>query len=227
MEKTNTSDRLKQIMREKNLRQVDIIEKSKPYQKAFNIKLGKSALSQYISGKSVPDQHKVFLLSKTLEVSEPWLMGFDVPRNPENNSKKSLSKADNIVRPSFKNIPVIGSIACGEPITAQENVEEYLPTIEQGLPSGDLFYLKATGDSMSPIISDGARVLCRAQSDVENGEIAAVLVNGDTEATLKRVRKTDFYIMLEAINDEYDPYIITASNPARIVGKAVQVVNDL
>lgn len=75
--KRNTSQRLKQIMLERNLRQVDILEMSKPYQEEFDIKLGKSALSQYISGKTVPDQDKLVLLSKTLGVSEAWLMGYD------------------------------------------------------------------------------------------------------------------------------------------------------
>lgn len=75
--KRDTSQRLKQIMEERGLRQVDILEMSKPYQEVFNVKLGKSALSQYISGKTVPDQDKLVLLSKTLGVSEAWLMGYD------------------------------------------------------------------------------------------------------------------------------------------------------
>lgn len=75
--KRDTSQRLKQIMEERDLRQVDILEMSKPYQEKFNVKLGKSALSQYISGKTVPDQDKLVLLSKTLGVSEAWLMGYD------------------------------------------------------------------------------------------------------------------------------------------------------
>lgn len=75
--KRNTSQRLKQVMEERGLRQVDILEMSKPYQREFDIKLGKSALSQYISGKTVPDQDKLVLLSKTLGVSEAWLMGYD------------------------------------------------------------------------------------------------------------------------------------------------------
>ncbi|MCS4502422.1 helix-turn-helix domain-containing protein, partial [Staphylococcus aureus] len=74
----NTSERLKQIMKDRNLRQVDILEKSKPFQKELNIKMSKSHLSQYVNGRSSPDQHKLFLLSKTLNVGEAWLMGYDV-----------------------------------------------------------------------------------------------------------------------------------------------------
>lgn len=73
--KETTSRRLKYIMRERNLKQVDIIEKSKPCQNELNVSLGKSALSQYVSGKSSPDQYKLTLLSKTLNVSQPRLMG--------------------------------------------------------------------------------------------------------------------------------------------------------
>lgn len=70
MERTSTSNRLKQIMSERNLRQVDILEKSKPFQKEFGVKMGRSALSQYVSGKSKPDDKKLTLLSRTLDVSE-------------------------------------------------------------------------------------------------------------------------------------------------------------
>ena len=78
MERSSTSERLKQLMSERNLRQVDILEKSKPFQKQLGVKMGRSALSQYVTGKSKPDDTKLYLLSKTLDVSEAWLMGYDV-----------------------------------------------------------------------------------------------------------------------------------------------------
>ncbi|MCB2911161.1 helix-turn-helix domain-containing protein [Streptococcus suis] len=78
MQRSSTSQRLKQIMLDRNLRQVDILEKSKPYQKELGVKMGRSALSQYVTGKSKPDDKKLSLLSKTLNVSEAWLMGYDV-----------------------------------------------------------------------------------------------------------------------------------------------------
>ncbi|WP_438838158.1 helix-turn-helix domain-containing protein [Streptococcus pluranimalium] len=85
--KVETSQRLKQIMNERGLRQVDILNMSLPYQKSLGIKMGKSTLSQYISGKSTPDQNKLVLLAKTLNVSEAWLMGYDVSptSEPETN----------------------------------------------------------------------------------------------------------------------------------------------
>lgn len=86
MERSSTSKRLRQIMSERNLRQVDILEKSKPFQKQLGVKMGRSALSQYVTGKSKPDDKKLYLLSKTLNVSEAWLMGYDVERKrvPDN-----------------------------------------------------------------------------------------------------------------------------------------------
>ena len=81
--KTTTSLRLKQILSERNLRQVDILNSSLPLQKELGIKMGKSALSQYVSGKSSPDQDKLVLLSKTLGVSEAWLMGYNVPMSDD------------------------------------------------------------------------------------------------------------------------------------------------
>lgn len=81
--KNTTASRLRQIMSERNLKQVDIISLSKAHQKELGVKLGKSALSQYINGKSTPDQEKLVLLARTLGVSEAWLMGYDAPMTDE------------------------------------------------------------------------------------------------------------------------------------------------
>ena len=86
--KTDTSNRLKQIMSERNLKQVDILNLSVPFQNKFNIKLSKSALSQYVNAVQSPDQNRIYLLSKTLGVSEAWLMGFDVPMVESNTEEK-------------------------------------------------------------------------------------------------------------------------------------------
>lgn len=124
-------------------------------------------------------------------------------------------------------IPVLGQISCGDPITAVENVDDYQKEIESQLPNGNLFYLNAKGDSMFPIIPDGALVLIKEQPTVESGEIAAVLVNGDEEATIKRVRKINDHVLLEPENKAYDAIIIDENNPARIIGKVVRVRYDL
>lgn len=84
MKVSNTSERLKELMKSLNLRQVDILEKTKPFCNEYNVKMNKSDISQYVSGLVEPGQEKLFILSKALNVSEAWLMGYDVPRELEN-----------------------------------------------------------------------------------------------------------------------------------------------
>lgn len=87
MKMTNTSMRLKEIMRERNLRQVDILNKVQPFCKTYNVKMNKSDISQYVSGKVEPSQEKLVILGMALNVTEAWLMGFDVV--PERNSSSN------------------------------------------------------------------------------------------------------------------------------------------
>ena len=119
-------------------------------------------------------------------------------------------------------VPVLGTIACGSPILSEDNVDYYEDELEELLPSGNVFYLKTKGDSMFPTIPDKRLVLIREQPSVENGEIAAVLVKGDTEATLKRVHFSGDTILLQADNPLYPPYIVSEDNPARIIGKVIK-----
>lgn len=79
MSKVTTGERLKAIMEARDLKQRDILKLAEPYCNRLGVKLGKSALSQYISGDVVPGQEKIAVLSYALNVSEAWLMGFDVP----------------------------------------------------------------------------------------------------------------------------------------------------
>lgn len=74
-----TAERLKYLMETRNLKQVDILRMAEPYCKMFNIKLGKNDLSQYVNGHSRPMQKKLTILGLALNVSEAWLMGFEVP----------------------------------------------------------------------------------------------------------------------------------------------------
>lgn len=76
---SSTSERLRQIMNERNLKQTDILALTKPYCEKYNVKLGKSDLSQFVNGKVVPGQWKLTILGLALDVSEAWLMGLDVP----------------------------------------------------------------------------------------------------------------------------------------------------
>lgn len=148
---------------------------------------------------------------------------FNVPRSRLTEEQiKGLQRVTALIK-----IPVLGEIACGDPILAEENYSDYREEIADTLPTGSLFYLHCKGDSMAPTIPDNAYVLIRQQVDVEDGEIAAVLVNGDTEATLKRVKRQGDIVLLMPDNPTYSPYIVTDDNPARILGKAIKMSSDL
>lgn len=139
------------------------------------------------------------------------------------------NKHNNVIYPlSSKNlkivsIPIIGEIACGDPITAEENIEGYTDEIfEKPVPKGNLFALHCKGDSMEPTIPNGALAIIKEQPTVEDGEIAAVLVDDDNEATLKRIKHQGDLVMLMPDNKEYDPIILDKDHPGRIVGKLIK-----
>lgn len=94
MRKYETADRIRQLMEEKNWKQVDIFNNSKPYQEKLGVKLGKSAISQYVNGVQAPDQRRLALLALTFNVSEAWLMGYDVPRERETTAETGYSETD-------------------------------------------------------------------------------------------------------------------------------------
>lgn len=145
----------------------------------------------------------------------------------------SESRPSNVVYPLGDNfqrisIPIIGEIACGDPITAEENIEGYTEEIfEKPVPSGTLFGLRCKGHSMEPTIHDGSIVTIREQPDVEDDEIAAVLIDDDSEATLKRVKHQGGSIILIPDNKEFSPIILNKENPGRILGKVVHVSWDV
>lgn len=198
---------IKKLLQENNMTQKELAEK---------INISPSTISDYMNLRSNPSHGVIQRIADLFKVQKTDI---DSTYKIETDNIYSVM---GIVK-----IPVLGEIACGDPITAEENVEEYRERPANNLPNGDLFYLKAQGDSMEPKIPNGSYVLIREQPDVENGDIAAVLVNSDTEATLKKVRKLNEVILLEAINDDYEPYIVDKENPARILGKAVEVSFEL
>ena len=121
--------------------------------------------------------------------------------------------------PEMRKIPLLGPIACGAPILAEEHIEDYVD-IPKNIHAD--FALTCKGDSMiNARIFDGDIVYIRQQPSVENGEIAAVLIDG--EATLKRVRLFDDHISLEPENPMYKPLVYWGDdmNNVHILGKAV------
>lgn len=92
MKKYNTSDRLRQIMNDRSLRQIDILNLTVPYCKKYNVKMNKSDISQYVSGKVEPNQDKLAVLGMALGVNEAWLMGYDIPRERKSFSSDEVEK---------------------------------------------------------------------------------------------------------------------------------------
>ena len=91
--KTTTGQRLKEIMRDRNIKQVDILRMCEPYCKKYNVKLEKNDLSQYVNDKAQPKQDKLSILGMALKVSEVWLMGYDVPKDNIEELERKMVKA--------------------------------------------------------------------------------------------------------------------------------------
>lgn len=123
-------------------------------------------------------------------------------------------------------IPVYGNVAAGIPIEAWEDILDYEEIDEDMAQYGEYFALKIKGDSMEPKISDGDVVIVACQSDVDSGQIAIVLVNGN-EATCKKIKKTPEGVYLISTNPEYDPMFFNNKEieelPIRILGRVVEL----
>ena len=179
---------------------------------ADKIGLSKQAISMYASGSRKPKRPTI----------KAWLMGYDVPMERQDTSQILI--ASNIIPiPKTKKVPLLGTIACGEPILATENIESYVD-MDSDIHAD--FALRCQGDSMiNARIMDGDIVFIRKQDKVENGEIAAVLMDecSESQATLKRVYISDDKIRLCAENPNYQDMIFFEEdmNKVRIIGKAI------
>ena len=182
-------------------------------QVAQQVGVGRSTVRKWETGMIANMRRdKIEKLATALHVTPGYLMGWE--------DEDPLLPANIIPMPEMRKIPLLGSIACGAPILAEEHIdgEVDIPTSVHAD-----FALRCKGDSMiNARIFDGDIVYVRQQDTVENGEIAAVLVDG-TEATLKRVRLFEDHIILEPANPMYQPmaYWQEEMNNVRILGKAV------
>ena len=168
------SNRLKQALKMRNMKQADLVALTG---------IGKSSISTYISGEYEPKQKNLYRLAKALEVNEAWLMGYDVDMEPSENKNNKLIPPGFEPMPKMVKRPLVGNIACGEPIIAEENIEDYIDVPENVHCD---FCLRCQGDSMIEAgIHNNDIVYIHIQPQVENGQIAAVRIGG--EATLKRV----------------------------------------
>lgn len=182
---------------------------------AKNLRISKSSVNMYERGEREPGLETLEAIADLFNVDMDYLLG---KSDIENRYQAGIAR--NIIPlPTMARIPLVGTIACGTPILATENLEG-----EVDLPEhihAD-FALRCKGDSMiNARIFDGDIVYIRQQDMVENGEIAAVLV--DEEATLKRIRIFEDHISLEPENPQYRPIVLWGEemNTVRILGKAI------
>lgn len=196
---------------------VDLCGQKKESPSAVAEKLGLSRSTQtgWKKGKT-PYPATLARLAKYFDVSVDYLTGVsDIKKEPTQN----MNRFNNIIPIETKKIPLLGDIACGEPIFASQEFGMY---VECGTDIRVDFALRCKGDSMiNARINDGDIVFIRQQSTVNQGEIAAVIV--DDEATLKRVYIQDNVVTLVAENPAYAPITITREDnkDVRILGKAV------
>ena len=173
--------------------------------------ISQSQYSNWENGKSRIDDQSLNRLAEFYEVSTDFL----------------LNRANTDFKKVFR-VPVLGNVAAGIPIDAIEDIVDWEELPESIAKSGEYFGLRIKGASMEPRIMEGDTVIVRRQPDVESGEIAIVLVNGD-EGTCKRlVKHANGGISLIAINSAvYEPHFYTPdeilSLPITIVGKVIEL----
>ena len=171
----------------------------------------RSTIAKIESGENDIPQSKIEAFADALSVTTAYLMGWD----------DSVSPSNIIPIPNTKRVPLLGTIACGNPITAIEDPDEFVSMPDSVHAD---FALRCQGDSMvNARILDGDVVYIRRQDEVDNGDIAAVII-GD-EATLKRVYvdKENDRLTLMAENPTFPPLVYQGADleQVRVLGKAV------
>ena len=181
----------------------------------------RSMITKIEQGKVDLTQSKISAIAKALQTTTMKLMGDEEGDDTPSNI---------LPLPKTRKIPLLGTIACGEPILATENVAEY---VDMDTDIHADFALRCNGDSMiNARICDGDIVYIRKQNSVENGEIAAVLIDGvesESEATLKRFFRENDKIRLSAENPMYadKQYYGEEMNQVRVIGKAVAFLSTV
>ena len=186
-----------------------------------------SAVNKIELGLRDLNQTKIMAFAKALHTTPAYLMGWEevANSNPITDAEygKMVRAAGGV---NAVKIPVLGRVVAGIPIDAVEEILDYEEISPKMASQGDFFALKIKGDSMEPKFSAGDVVIVRKQADVDSGDIAIVLVNGD-DATIKKIQKFDGGINLVPTNSSYQ--VLTYTNkeieqlPVRVIGKVVEL----
>ena len=180
--------------------------------------ISQQAYAKYETGAATPNPETLKRIAEIFNVSTDYLLG---------NNQVSKKQTEN---PSVVKIPVLGEVAAGFPMFADENIIDYEEIPAEMAKNDDYFALKIHGDSMEPRICSGDVVIVRKQSDVDSGDIAIVIVNGDL-GTCKKVVKHSSGISLISFNSKYEPMFYTFDDiktlPLTIIGKVVELRGKL
>lgn len=224
------ANRLKKALDYNNMRPIDLANKTK---------ISKAQICNYLKGTYKAKQDKLYIIAKVLDVSEAWLMGYDVdmdrewfPDNKEDLTNITIDNARYIeTTTKTVKIPILGKVPAGVPIEAIEDIIGYEEIPASMLRDGNNYFsLKIDGDSMYPDYKTGDIIIIRQQNDCNSGDDCVVMVNGD-DATFKRVVKQEKSIILKPLNNEYEPYYFDEyeimTKPVKIIGVAVEVRRKL
>ena len=213
-------DRLTEAMKLRGIRASELAQRTG---------LSKARISQYVNGKFVPKSDAILLIAEALGVSELWLLGktSDMNPSPDTPTEETIPCPENLSPLRLRRFPVLGEIACGLPTLAVEDPDGGYVTAADTTAD---FCLTAKGDSMiGARIFDGDEVFIQQTDVVNNGEIAAVVVEG--EATLKRLYyfPAEQKLILAAENPAYAPLVFTGPEleSIRILGRAVAFQSKL
>lgn len=192
---------LKAARKKKGLTQIEV---------AKYIGLTQGAYSAWENGHVKIDSQSLARLAELFGVSMHYLLGED----------------EDAAQPKAFRIPVLGEVAAGLPMMAEENIVDYEEVDPSMASAGDLFGLRIKGSSMEPRIKEGDVVIVRKQEDVDTGDVAVVLVNGDS-ATVKRIKKETSGITLIPNNTAFSPIYYSNDDierlPVRIIGKVLEL----
>ena len=165
-------------------------------------------------------------IAKILQTTPAYLMGWEEkpgPSQPDEETQKKHLPDDSVPFNPNQVAPLLGTVRAGLPMYAEENIEGYIPIRQTD--GAQYFWLHIRGDSMNAAgMDDGDQILVRVQSEVENGEIAVVMVNGD-EATVKQFRQEGNLVILtpRSLNPVHQPQIYDLKKiPVRVAGKVVE-----
>lgn len=174
--------------------------------KALNVKY--TTLTDWVNGKTYPRIDRIEQIAAYFNIEKSALL--------EEHSSIPADAIPYQKRPTLP-IPIVGTVSCGTPLLAEDNIEGYHDTSRQDLTTGEIyFWLRAKGDSMINVgIHEGDLLLIRQQNDVDSGDIAVVSINGD-DATLKRIIKKDNAIILQPENPVYDTKIFVGEETSSV-----------